>query len=50
MQLPVEMQLCVTLIIQTMIFTSSKLLKNKIGFNISSLFGIIDDNNLQLPK
>lgn len=50
MQLPVEMQLCVTLIIQTMIFTSSKLLKNKIGFNISSLFGMIDDKNLQLPK
>jgi hypothetical protein len=49
-QLPVEMQLCVTLIIQTMIFTSTKLLKNKIGFNLSSLFGMVDsDKNLQMP-
>lgn len=51
LSLPVELQLCMTIIVQTMIFIFSKLLKNKIGFNLATLFqGSPEQQNLQMPK
>jgi hypothetical protein len=34
--LPVELQLCITMILQTILFAASKLFKNKMGFNMFS--------------
>lgn len=49
--LPVEMQLCITIILQTIIFISTKMLKNKIGFNLATLFqGIPENTRLEMPK
>jgi hypothetical protein len=48
--MPVEVQLLISVGIQTAIFVGSKMISNKTGLNIASLFKTNVDVNLDMPK